>query len=76
MISNLSPSNQAFLANMDRLQRTVDSATLQTSSGKRVNVASDAPNEIDTILQLRSDEVHNSQIQANLGVAQIGRAHV
>src|ERR1035438_9530039 len=70
MISNLSPSNQAFLANMDRLQRTVDSATLQTSSGKRVNVASDAPNEIDTILQLRSDEVHNSQIQANLGVAQ------
>ncbi|MGD0776155.1 MAG: flagellin [Candidatus Solibacter sp.] len=70
MISNLSPSNQAFLANMDRLQRGVDEATLQTSSGKRVNVASDAPDELDIILQLRTDEVHNSQIQSNLGVAQ------
>lgn len=70
MISNLSPSNQAFLANMDRLQQAVSEATLQTSSGKRVNVASDAPDELATILQLRSDEVHNSQIQTNLGVAQ------
>ncbi len=70
MISNLSPSNEAFMANMDRVQRTVSDAILQTSSGKRVNVASDAPDEIDAILQLRTDEVHNSQIQSNLGVAQ------
>lgn len=69
MISNLSPSSQAFLANMDRLQQAVSEATLQTSSGKRVNVASDAPGELATILQLRTDEVHNSQIQSNLGVA-------
>src|ERR1019366_7084211 len=70
MISNLSPSNEAFMANMDRVQRTVSDAILQTSSGKRVNVASDAPDAIDAILQLRTDQVHNSQIQANLGVAQ------
>jgi flagellar hook-associated protein 3 FlgL len=69
MISNLSPSNEAFMANMDRVQRTVSDAILQTSSGKRVNVASDGPDEIDAILQLRTDEVHNSQIQSNLGVA-------
>jgi flagellar hook-associated protein 3 FlgL len=48
----------------------VAEASQEVSSGKRVNVASDAPNEVDTILQLRTDEVRNSQIQANLGVAQ------
>jgi flagellar hook-associated protein 3 FlgL len=70
MISNLSPSNEAFLASVDRVQRTIQDASRQTSSGKRVNVASDAPDEIDTILQLRTDEVRNTQIQANLVVAQ------
>jgi flagellar hook-associated protein 3 FlgL len=70
MISNLSPSAEAFLANVDRVQRTIEDASRQTSSGKRVNAASDAPGEIDTILQLRTDETRNSQIQANLGVAQ------
>ncbi len=70
MISNLSPANQAFLANMDRLQLNVQSASMEASSGKRVNVASDDPNQIDTILQLRTDQAHNSQIQENLAVAQ------
>lgn len=70
MISSLSPANEAFLANMDRVQRTVNEASRQMSSGKRVNVASDAPNDLDAILQLRADEVHNSQVQTNLAVAQ------
>src|ERR1017187_3699864 len=70
MISNLSPSAEAFMANVDRVQRGVEDAIRQTSSGKRVNVASDAPTEIDTILQLRTDDVRNAQIQENLGVAQ------
>jgi flagellar hook-associated protein 3 FlgL len=70
MVTNLSPSSEAFMANIDRVQRQVEEASRQVSSGKRVNVASDAPNEVDTILQLRTDEVRNSQIQANLGVAQ------
>ena len=70
MITNLSPSSEAFMANVERVQRKVEEASRHVSSGKRVNVASDAPNEVDTILQLRTDEVRNSQIQANLGVAQ------
>src|SRR5450759_5022775 len=70
MISNLSPSSEAFMANVDRVQRGVADAIRQASSGKRVNVAADAPSEIDTILQLRTDDVRNSQIQANLVVAQ------
>src|ERR1039458_9785603 len=70
MISNLSPDNQAFLANMERLQLSVQSANMQASSGKRVNVASDPPNATATILQLRTDEGQNTQIQGNLAVAQ------
>jgi flagellar hook-associated protein 3 FlgL len=70
MISNLSPSAEAFMANVDRVQRSLEEANRQVSSGKRVNVASDAPNEVGTILQLRTDEVRNSQIEVNLGVAQ------
>src|ERR1035441_1206193 len=74
MISNLSPANEAFIANIDRVQRSVADAILQTSSGKRVNVASDAPNEIDTILQLRTDDVRNSQIQDTRAGAQADAA--
>jgi flagellar hook-associated protein 3 FlgL len=70
MVTNLSPSSEAFMANIDRVQRQVEEASRQVSSGKRVNVASDAPNDVDTILQLHTDEVRNAQIQENLGVAQ------
>jgi flagellar hook-associated protein 3 FlgL len=70
MVTNLSPSSEAFMANIDRVQRQVEEASRQVSSGKRVNVASDAPNDVDTILQLHTDEVRNGQIQENLGVAQ------
>lgn len=69
MISNLNQSSEAFLANVERVQRSVEEASRQVSSGKRVNVASDAPDEIDTIMQLQTGAVRNDQIQANLGVA-------
>jgi flagellar hook-associated protein 3 FlgL len=69
MISNLTPSAEAFLANMERVQRNVQEASRQASSGKRVNVASDAPDEVDAILQLRTDQTRNKQMQSNLGLA-------
>src|ERR1035438_887 len=69
MITVLSPSTEAFLANMARVQSSIDDASRQMSSGKRVNVASDAPSELDTILQLHTDETRNTQIQENLAVA-------
>ncbi len=70
MISNLNQSSEAFLANVERVQRSVEEASRQVSSGKRVNVASDAPDEIDhhhAVADRRA--VRNDQIQANLGVA-------
>lgn len=69
MISNLSPSNEAFVANMERVQRNLQEASKQMSSGLRVNTASDAPDEVSNIMQLRTDMVRNTQIQANLALA-------
>lgn len=69
MRTMISPASEAFLANISRVQRSVEEAGRQSSSGKRVNVASDAPDQIDAILQLRSNLVRNSQIQSNLGLA-------
>ena len=69
MVTNLSPASQAFLVNIERVQQQVADATQQVSSGRRVNVASDAPDEVDAILQLRADIARNSQIKSNLGLA-------
>jgi flagellar hook-associated protein 3 FlgL len=69
MISNLTASSEAFLASSRSIQQRLENAGRQASSGKRVNVASDAPSEIDTILQLRTDAARNTQIQENLSVA-------
>jgi flagellar hook-associated protein 3 FlgL len=69
MISNLTPAGEAFLANMTRVQRNMEKATREASSGLRVNSASDAPDEVNTILQLRTDAVRNKQIGNNLALA-------
>lgn len=69
MISNLSPANEAFLGNLARVQRNLETATRQVSSGLRVNSASDAPADVDTILQLRTDLVRNKQIGSDLALA-------
>lgn len=69
MISNLSPAAEAFMANINRVQRKVDEASRQASSGLRVNSASDSPDQIDTILQIRTNTVRNTQIQANVALA-------
>jgi len=69
MISNLSPQSQNFLADVDRVQQTVAQASEQVSSGLKVNVASDAPDVISQLLQLRSNLQRNTQITTNLGMA-------
>ena len=69
MISNLNPSAEAFLANMERVQRSIEQASRQVSSGLRVNSAPDAPDQVSSILQLRTDEGRNTQLQANLSLA-------
>jgi flagellar hook-associated protein 3 FlgL len=70
MITNLDPASDLFLANVDRIQQSLAVANQQVSSGKKINVASDSPDQIAPLLQLRANLQHNSQIQTNLASAQ------
>lgn len=72
MNSILDGNSQLFLANMDRIQQRLEQVTQEVTSGKKINQPSDAPDQIDSLLQLRADQQHNQQIQANLAVAQTG----
>jgi len=69
MITNLNPTQQLFLANVGRIEQNLATANEQLSSGKKVNVASDAPDQVDSLLQLDTDQQRNTQIQSNLGLA-------
>jgi flagellar hook-associated protein 3 FlgL len=68
-MTTLNPAAALFLANVSRIESRIADANSQISSGKKINVASDAPDQIDTLLQLRADLQHNSQIQSNLTLA-------
>src|SRR5690349_24247477 len=69
MISNLEPSSELFLANVDKVRRRIADANRQVSSGKHISQPADAPDDIDAVLQLRTDQQRNDQIQSNLGLA-------
>lgn len=68
-MNTLSPSAALFLANVERIQQRLAHANNEISSGKRINVASDEPDQIASLLQLRADLQRNTQIQANLVLA-------
>lgn len=70
MTSNLNPQSQLFLANVERIQNTLDATSRRLSSGLRISQASDAPDQISPLLQLRAQLSHVTQIQTNLGLAQ------
>src|SRR6516165_9811388 len=70
MITNLSPQAHSFLADMDRVQQMVSDASRQVSSGLRVSQASDDPDVISRLLQLRAALQKNTQVTSNLGQAQ------
>jgi len=69
MITGIDPDSELFLANIGRVQRTIDEANREVSSGKRISTAADAPDEIGTLLQLRAAQQRNQQIQSNLNLA-------
>ncbi len=70
MISSINASDQIFLAGVDRIQEQISTANQQLTSGFKVSVASDAPDQIDDLLQLSADRAQNNQIQSNLGMEQ------
>jgi len=70
MITSLSPSAQVFLANLNRIEQQLSQANQQVGSGKKLNVPSDDPGDLASLMQLRTDQQQNQQIQSNLTLAQ------
>ncbi|HEX3746456.1 MAG TPA: flagellin [Bryobacteraceae bacterium] len=70
MISNVSPEAAVFMNGIDRIQNNIAQASQQVSSGLQISVASDAPDQIGYLLQLRANRLHNTQVQSNLTLAQ------
>ncbi len=68
MISTISPASQLFLAGVDQIQQRISQANQQITSGLKINVASDAPDQVGELLQLRANQQQNTQIQSNLGL--------
>jgi flagellar hook-associated protein 3 FlgL len=69
MVLNVNPQNAIFLNGIDRIQANIAQASSEVSSGLRISVASDSPDQIGTLLQLRANQLHNTQVQANLTLA-------
>ncbi|MFB3828254.1 MAG: flagellin [Bryobacteraceae bacterium] len=70
MIRHLDPSAEAFLGQLERIQARIAKAQRQISSGKRMDVASDTPDDIGAVLQLRAEIGRNEQVRLNLVRAQ------
>jgi flagellar hook-associated protein 3 FlgL len=66
MLDPIDSSSHQFLLAMDSLNKRLDRAQQQISSGKRIQTASDSPDQIGELLQVRSDIAQNQQVQTNL----------
>ena len=66
MFPNINPSSSLFLANLQIIQNRMSTDEQQLTSGLRVNVASDAPDQISEILQTRAQISGVQQTQQNL----------
>lgn len=69
MIGNIDAASELFLADMGRVQQRLAEANRQVSSGKKIAVAADAPDQVSSLLQLRADLQQNAQVQSNLALA-------
>jgi flagellar hook-associated protein 3 FlgL len=66
MISSLRPSDEVFLANTQRLNKRIETASRQINSGKRIQTISDDPDQIGTLFATRSQIGRMEQISRNL----------
>jgi len=69
MLTTLSGSSELYITELNRIEQTISQANQQVSSGYRITVASDAPDQISSLLQLRADQQHNAQVESNLSLA-------
>ena len=66
MSPGISPTSEIFLSNLQQIENRISTAERQLSSGLRVQVASDDPDQISTILQVRAQIAGVQQTQENL----------
>lgn len=69
MISYLNAQAQQFLTAVNNTQQQINTATEQVSSGLAVQVASDQPDVVSELLQLRTNMAMNTAITNNLSSA-------
>jgi flagellar hook-associated protein 3 FlgL len=67
MLSSLDPSAQQFLNDLGRVSDRLERAQREISSGQKVGIVSDSPDQISTLLLARASLASQQQIQANLG---------
>ena len=67
MIRGLDAATDQFLGDLTEINRRVDRAERQISSGRRINNPSDAPDEVAHLLEVRTDLSAVEQIHSNLG---------
>ena len=67
MISTLNPAAQNFLAGVNQIQRRLQTAQTQLTTGLQINNVSDDPSEIADVWQLNSQLDQTQQTDTNLG---------
>lgn len=68
MIRALNASTERFLANLSEIQRRIETAHRQISSGRKLVTASDDPDQVSTLLQARADLAQTRQIRKDLSL--------
>jgi flagellar hook-associated protein 3 FlgL len=72
MISSLDPASQLFLADVGRVQQRLADVNRKITTGTKISDASDAPDQVEALLQLRADRQRNQQVGSNLSLALTG----
>lgn len=67
MTTGLTPTTERFLYNLNDIAQRMQTAQTELSSGRKINLVSDAPDEIAPLLQARASLASAQQIQTNLG---------
>lgn len=67
MLRSLNASTERFLANLEEIQRRVETAQRQIASGRKLIRPSDDPDQVSTMLQARADLEQTRQIHKDLG---------
>jgi flagellar hook-associated protein 3 FlgL len=82
MIGRVGASNEGFLHSLDQIQRRLASAQAQISSGRRMNRASDDPDQVSRLLTIRSqlsavrqDRMNLGRVQSEVAAAEQGLQH-